>query len=67
MFHDKLLAALPNRRIRDYDGAMVESFARLRVAAWPLVIGMIAGGAAVLFAGPGLFWAPGGLGPGGRC
>ena len=35
---------------------MVESLARLRVAAWPLVIGMIAGGAAVLFAGPGLFW-----------
>jgi two-component system phosphate regulon sensor histidine kinase PhoR len=35
---------------------MVESLARLRVAAWPLVIGMIAGGGAVLFAGPGLFW-----------
>jgi len=35
---------------------MVESLARLRAAAWPLVIGMIAGGAAVLFAGPGLFW-----------
>jgi two-component system phosphate regulon sensor histidine kinase PhoR len=36
---------------------MVESFARLRVQAWPLVIGTIAGGAVVLFAGPGLFWA----------
>jgi two-component system phosphate regulon sensor histidine kinase PhoR len=36
---------------------MVESFLRLRNSAWPLVIGMIAGGAAVLFAGPGLFWA----------
>ncbi|HKY18358.1 MAG TPA: ATP-binding protein [Rhizomicrobium sp.] len=36
---------------------MVESFARLRATAWPLVIGVIAGGALVLFAGPGLFWA----------
>ena len=35
----------------------MESFVRLRAIAWPLVIGMIAGGAAVLFAGPGLFWA----------
>jgi two-component system phosphate regulon sensor histidine kinase PhoR len=35
---------------------MVESFARLRATAWPLVFGMIAGGAVVLFAGPGLFW-----------
>jgi two-component system phosphate regulon sensor histidine kinase PhoR len=34
---------------------MVESLARLRAWAWPLVLGMIAGGAAV-FAGPGLFW-----------
>jgi two-component system, OmpR family, phosphate regulon sensor histidine kinase PhoR len=36
---------------------MVESFVRLRATAWPLVIGTIAGGAVVLFAGPGLFWA----------
>jgi two-component system phosphate regulon sensor histidine kinase PhoR len=36
---------------------MVESFARLRATAWPLVIGTITGGAVVLFAGPGLFWA----------
>ena len=36
---------------------MVELVLRLRPAAWLLVIGMIAGGAAVLFAGPGLFWA----------
>src|SRR5258708_15841967 len=35
---------------------MVESLARWRVAAGPLAIGMIAGGAAVLFAGRGLFW-----------
>ena len=35
---------------------MVESLAHLRAAAWPLVIGMIAGGAAVLFSGPALFW-----------
>jgi len=36
---------------------MVEFFARLRAAAWPLAIGVILGGAAVLYAGPGLFWA----------
>jgi two-component system, OmpR family, phosphate regulon sensor histidine kinase PhoR len=36
---------------------MVESLARLRVTAWPLVIGTIMGGAVVLLAGPGLFWA----------
>jgi two-component system phosphate regulon sensor histidine kinase PhoR len=54
--HTKLLAALPNRRNRAYDVVMVESFARLRSTAWPLVIGMVAGGAIVLFAGPGLFW-----------
>jgi two-component system, OmpR family, phosphate regulon sensor histidine kinase PhoR len=36
---------------------MVESLARLRVTAWPLVFGIITGGAVVLFAGPGLFWA----------
>jgi two-component system phosphate regulon sensor histidine kinase PhoR len=36
---------------------MVDSLARLRAMAWPLVIGTIAGGAVVLFAGPGLFWA----------
>jgi two-component system, OmpR family, phosphate regulon sensor histidine kinase PhoR len=36
---------------------MIESFARLRATAWPLVIGTIVGGAVVLFAGPGLFWA----------
>jgi len=36
---------------------MVESVLRLRPAAWPLVIGVIAGGTVVLFAGPGLFWA----------
>ena len=30
---------------------------RLRAIAWPLMMGAIAGGAAVLFAGPGLFWA----------
>ena len=35
---------------------MRESLAHLRVLAWPLIIGAIAGGAAVLFAGPGLFW-----------
>ena len=55
--HSNLLAALPYRRIRDYDGVMVESFARWRSAAWPLVIGTVLGGAAVLFAGPGLFAA----------
>jgi len=36
---------------------MVESFARLRATAWPLAIGVILGGAVVLFASPGLFWA----------
>ncbi|HJS45720.1 MAG TPA: ATP-binding protein [Rhizomicrobium sp.] len=36
---------------------MIQFFARLRAVAWPLVIGLIAGGAAVLFAGPGFFWA----------
>ena len=36
---------------------MLESFAQLRALAWPLIIGAIAGGAAVLLAGPGLFWA----------
>jgi two-component system phosphate regulon sensor histidine kinase PhoR len=36
---------------------MVESLVRLRATAWPLVIGIVAGGAVVLFAGPGLFWA----------
>ena len=36
---------------------MIESFARLRAVAWPLVIGIIAGGVSVLFAGPSLFWA----------
>jgi len=35
---------------------MLESLARLRSHAWPLVIGMVAGGAAVVFAGPALFW-----------
>src|SRR5882757_4667084 len=35
---------------------MVESLSRLRATAWPLVIGMAAGGAVVVFAGPGLFW-----------
>jgi len=36
---------------------MVESFARLRATAWPLAVGVILGGAVVLFASPGLFWA----------
>jgi two-component system phosphate regulon sensor histidine kinase PhoR len=36
---------------------MVESVLRLRASAWPLVIGVIAGGAVALFAGAGLFWA----------
>jgi two-component system phosphate regulon sensor histidine kinase PhoR len=54
--HAKLFAVLPNRRNRAYDVMMVESLARLRSTAWPLVIGMVAGGAIVLFAGPGLFW-----------
>ncbi len=53
----KLLLPLPKRRNRDYDGAMVESLARLRAMAWPLLFGIIAGGAMVLFAGPGFFWA----------
>ncbi|MCX7280357.1 MAG: hypothetical protein NTX21_02090 [Alphaproteobacteria bacterium] len=35
---------------------MLESLARLRSHTWPLVIGMTAGGAAVVFAGPALFW-----------
>ena len=35
---------------------MLESLARLRSHAWPLVIGMTAGGVAVVFAGPTLFW-----------
>ena len=55
--HGNLLAALPNRRNRDYDEVMLESIARLRAIAWPLMFGAIAGGAAVLFGGPGLFWA----------
>ena len=36
---------------------MRESYARLSALAWPLIIGAIAGGAVVLMAGPGLFWA----------
>jgi two-component system phosphate regulon sensor histidine kinase PhoR len=36
---------------------MRESFARLRDKLWPLLAGAVAGGAVVLFAGPGLFWA----------
>ncbi|HSS14433.1 MAG TPA: ATP-binding protein [Rhizomicrobium sp.] len=36
---------------------MIESLIRLRAIAWPLVIGLIAGGVAALFAGPGFFWA----------
>ncbi len=35
---------------------MVKLLARLRSHAWPLVIGMTAGGAVVVFGGPGLFW-----------
>ncbi|HEX2761661.1 MAG TPA: ATP-binding protein [Rhizomicrobium sp.] len=35
---------------------MFESLARLRGKVWPLLIGAMAGGAAVLFSGPGLFW-----------
>ena len=35
---------------------MIESFARLRAIAWPLVIGLIAGGTVALFAGTGFFW-----------
>jgi two-component system phosphate regulon sensor histidine kinase PhoR len=49
--------ALPKRRNRDYDGRMMESWSRLRAIAWPLVIGLIGGGATVLFASPGFFWA----------
>src|ERR1700742_4534611 len=55
--HVKSFIAVSNRRNRGYDVTMVESFLRLRPAAWPLVIGMIAAGAVVLFAGPRLFWA----------
>jgi two-component system phosphate regulon sensor histidine kinase PhoR len=36
---------------------MMESWTRLRAIAWPLVIGLIAGGMAALFAGRGFFWA----------
>ncbi len=36
---------------------MRESYARLSALAWPLIVGAIAGGAVVLIAGPGLFWA----------
>ncbi len=36
---------------------MMESWTRLRAIAWPLVIGLIAGGTTVLFAGRGVFWA----------
>jgi two-component system, OmpR family, phosphate regulon sensor histidine kinase PhoR len=36
---------------------MRESLARLRSKLWPLLAGAVAGGALVLFAGPGLFWA----------
>jgi two-component system, OmpR family, phosphate regulon sensor histidine kinase PhoR len=36
---------------------MIESFARLRAVAWPLVMGLIAGGMVALFAGAGFFWA----------
>ena len=35
---------------------MFESLARLRGKVWPLLIGAMAGGAAVLFGGPALFW-----------
>jgi two-component system phosphate regulon sensor histidine kinase PhoR len=55
--HGNLLAALPNRRNQDYDGVMLESLMRLRAIAWPLMIGAIIGGAAVLLGGSGLFWA----------
>src|SRR5206468_11183202 len=55
-FARKPLAALPDRCNRGYDALMVESLAHLRARAWPLVIGMIAGGAVVVFAGAGLFW-----------
>jgi two-component system phosphate regulon sensor histidine kinase PhoR len=36
---------------------MLESLLRLRAIAWPLMIGAIIGGAAVLLGGSGLFWA----------
>ena len=36
---------------------MRESLTRLRAKLWPLLAGAVAGGALVLFAGPGLFWA----------
>jgi two-component system phosphate regulon sensor histidine kinase PhoR len=36
---------------------MRESYARLSALAWPLIAGAIVGGAVVLIAGPGLFWA----------
>ena len=55
--HGKSFIALSNCRNRSYDVTMVESVLRLRPAAWPLVIGMIAGGVVALFAGSGLFWA----------
>lgn len=55
--HGKSFVALSKRRNRRYDVMMVELVLRLRPAAWPVVIGVIAGGAVVLFAGPGLFWA----------
>ena len=35
---------------------MRDSLVRLRGKLWPLLAGLIAGGAVVLFAGPGLFW-----------
>ena len=55
--HGKSFIALSNCRNRSYDVTMVELVLRLRPAAWPLVIGMIAGGVVALFAGSGLFWA----------
>ncbi len=36
---------------------MIESFLRLRALAWPVLIGLILGGAAVLLGGSPLFWA----------
>jgi two-component system phosphate regulon sensor histidine kinase PhoR len=36
---------------------MIESFLRLRAMAWPLMAGMVLGGAAVLLGGSALFWA----------
>jgi two-component system, OmpR family, phosphate regulon sensor histidine kinase PhoR len=35
---------------------MMESFLRLRAVAWPLLIGMVLGGSAVLLGGSALFW-----------